>query len=109
MECVSLHRTPNPKLPWLSPSPWGYHRRSLLCEFFWLRGSQQAGGTSQCRFYWGQTSSVQGRLCQMGVSEMEEEPSTEGVTRGGEFPGSEQSKRTVPQRWRCSLQPLEGD
>lgn len=76
-----------------------------LCEFFWLRGSLQAGGTSQCRFCWGQTSSVQGRLCQIGVSEMEEV----GDMRGGEFPGNEQSKRAVSQWWTCSLQPLEGD
>lgn len=45
----------------------------------------------------------------MGVSEMEEESFKAGVMRGGEFPGNEQSKRTVSQWWTCSLQPLEGD
>lgn len=115
MKCVSLYHTPNPKLPWLSPSPWGYHHRSVYVSFSGypcpaqLRGSQQAEGASQCRFYWGQALQYSGQALSEGVSQMEEESSKVGVMRGGEFPGNEQSKRTVSQWWTCSLQPLEGD
>lgn len=60
-------------------------------------------------FTGGRPLSIQGRLCQMGALEMEEESSKVRVMRGGEFPGNEQSKRTVSQWWTCSLQPLEGE
>lgn len=91
------------------PSFPGYHLNTLGCHHNLIyvsfsdslvlpssmdlsrQGELVSAGFTGCR-----PPSIQGRLCQMGTSEMGEETSKVGTMRGRGFPGNKQSERSVP-------------